>query len=103
MAKKQDNRKMEVVAPIMGQLEKGRCADVEELHVLYRIYVCATITDEALLLMREREIRRYVALGAHRAARDFYTGARHAVLVRIIARACGVAEVSVYQWVAAGE
>ena len=103
MAKQQDSRKVTVVAPIMEQLEKGRSADVEELHGLYRTYVCATITDEALLLIREREIRRYVALGAHKAARDFYDGARHAVLVRILARACGVAEVSIYQWVAAGE
>ena len=92
--------KIQVVQAVMDQVGTGKEANIEELHKLYRVYVCSTVTDDALLLMRERELRRYVALGIHKAARDFYQGARHAVLVRIISRACGVAEVSVYQWVA---
>lgn len=95
-------RRMMVIAPMLDHInEHDAPATREQLANMYRIYVCAGITDDAIMLMREMDLRRYVALGAHSAAKDFYPGDRHAVLMRIIAKACGVAVVSIYQWVAA--
>jgi|GEM_PF-4794335 len=87
-----------MIVSLAEMIIRGQAANREELEELYRQYVCPDICSTGLSLMRESELKRYVAISIYHVNRSEYSHNRR--LIDLITRSIGVSETSVYDWLA---
>ena len=78
-------------------IQSTRTANRQELEVLYREYVCSDITEDAIKMMRDGELKRYTSLGMFLQYKPKYTHNRR--IITAVCNAVGVSQTALYVWI----